>query len=380
MGAKAYAPLTVLSTASNHLLKLEEPIRTFRTYFKPREYGELLVKFWHSNAADSTWSLGVETGAGDFGGNWRIEAANLADGGEKPSGEVDPLSVIQLTFDGKTERNVRPGERFWSDEAAFVIPNNHYIAFTWAICVNTPEEQLAYNAETLLASAYEASGNRVDQSSADGYTLQENQMVLPALIAYEKKVAKQIAFLGDSVTQGVKTAMDKYENWVARVAEGLGTDVGVWNLGSGWARSSDLTIAQESAWMHKAIQCDELVLCLGVNDLGTLNRTGPDIIADLAAIVATFKSYKPNGSVILLTLPPFQFMEEQEIAWRHVNQIIREQSLQGVDRVFDIAQVLSRPEPEDNLIKQAYMSGAGDDAHPNGLAGEAIAEAFLKWY
>ncbi|MNL65341.1 hypothetical protein D3C87_1896630 [compost metagenome] len=50
-----------------------------------------------------------------------------------------------------------------------------------------------------------------------------------------------------------------------------------------------------------------------------------------------------------------------------------------MDYVYDIASVLSQPEPQEHRIKPEYMSGA-DDPHPNGLAGAAVARDFLKWY
>ena len=49
--------------------------RTYRTYIKPRESGQLELRFWHSNSVDSTWDVGsVAKGSmpGERGGLKRL--------------------------------------------------------------------------------------------------------------------------------------------------------------------------------------------------------------------------------------------------------------------------------------------------------------------
>ncbi len=74
--------------------------------------------------------------------------------------------------------------------------------------------------------------------------------------------------------------------------------------------------------------------------------------------------------------------DAQELVWRDVNQVIRSHAIAGVDRVFDIAEILSQAAPRDNLLIPEYMSSEFD-AHPKGKAGTAVASAFLgaftKW-
>ncbi|MNR07083.1 hypothetical protein D3C85_1231880 [compost metagenome] len=78
-------------------------------------------------------------------------------------------------------------------------------------------------------------------------------------------------------------------------------------------------------------------------------------------------------------MPPFNFTEDREQIWRAVNKEIRNHPPAVVDYVYDIASVLSQPEPQEHRIRPEYMSSP-DDPHPNGLAGEAVARDFLKWY
>lgn len=371
------ASVTTLSTATNSLLAFGTTTRTFRTYVKPREYGLLKLKMWHSNAVDTTWADGQESKASDWGGYWSIEACYVADGGAVPDGSIACTEHVPVTYNGWVTRDVHPGECFWSDEVELSLREGHYLVISWAIKLRSSTDYLPFNTETLLASAYEAEGNVAHYRDSHAFTYTDNKLVLPALIAYEKQVQKNIVLIGDSITQGVRNELNAEAYWSAKIAAGLGPSYGVWNIGSGWARAYDL--AGDSCWLNKAMMADEVMMCLGVNDIGTANRTADHVLADLTSAVQRFKQNNPAGSLILFTIPPFNFEGEQEVHWRKVNETIRQNPPAGVDRVFDIAAVLSLPAPDDRKVNPIYMSSM-DDPHPNGRAGSAVAEAFLAWY
>lgn len=375
---QGYVSVTTLSTAANFVMNRQEAFtHTFRTYIRVREHGQLHLKFWHSNAVDSTWDQGQDACGGELGGSWRIDAAYVADGGAEPDGGVVAGTEAAVNFQGQMSCDVAPGELFWSDEAVVEIPEGHYLAFTWTITVLGAGKSIPYNTETLLASAYDAPGQLAAQAAGVGFKLSDRMQVLPSFIGYKKNVEKRFVFLGDSITQGVRTVQDKYEYWAARIGEQLGATYGIWNIGSGWGRAYD--VAENGAWLHKAKQADEILIVLGVNDLDIGNRTADELLLDLGSIVAMLKEANPAMKIILGTVPPFNFEQQKELAWRRVNHVIRTTPPIGVDRVFDIAAVLSEPEPNEQRIRPVYMSGEYDP-HPNGDAGAAVASAFLNWY
>ncbi|CAH1224310.1 hypothetical protein PAECIP111892_05470 [Paenibacillus auburnensis] len=373
-----YSSATALSTAANYIMNAPEPFtHTYRTYVRLRENGSLTLKFWHSNSVDSTWDIGQEANGSEPGGEWSIEAAYIADGGLVPDGTVAPDSQVPVTFTGAYSKVVAPGECFWSDEASLDLPEGHYLAFTWTIRTAAPGKSFPFNVEGILVSAYDADGNLAGQSSADTFTESDKLLVMPSYIGYKKQVAKKLVFLGDSITQGVRTEKDAYSYWAARIAEGLGTDYGLWNIGSGWGRAYD--VAADGAWLNKAKQGDEVLIVLGVNDLDIGKRSAEELLGDLTAIIGKIKEANNHADIILSTVPPFNFEEEREVSWRKVNETIRTNPPAGVNRVFDIAAVLSVPAPADHRIRPEYMSNEFDP-HPNGHAGKAVAEAFLAWY
>lgn len=368
----------VLSTAKNYIMTSDSTFtHSYRTYIKPREYGKLKMKFWCSNNVDSTWADGSVSRANLQGGSWRIEEAYLADGGKLPDGSVVSGTQVPITYDSSFSKLVIPGEVFWSDAVTLAIPEEHYLAFTWTITSMAVGNSFPFNTEGLLVSAYDAPGHAAVQASSDLYHRSVNCLVLPDFIGYERASAKRIAFLGDSITQGVRTRLDAYEYWAARIAEGLANSTSVWNIGSGWARAYDA--ASDGAWLCKAKQSDEVVIALGVNDIGTAGRSAAQVLDDLQTIVTKLKQDDDAKTVILCTVPTFNFTDSQELAWRQVNDSIRQHAILGVDRVFDMAEVLSQAAPNDNLIKPTYMASSADP-HPNGEAGLAIADAFLSWY
>lgn len=374
----SYASATVQSTAKNFIMRSDSAFtHTYRAYIKTTECGKIKLRFWCSNLVDSTWADGSESSANLTGGSWKIESAYIADGGRLPDGSVVEGTQIPVTFESSTARLVIPGEKFWSDAARIMIPEEHYLVLSWTITTLAAGVSFPYNTESPLVSAYDAPGHAAGQITADGFQQSANCLFLPDFIGCENEGAKRIAFLGDSITQGVRTRPDAYEFWVARIAQGLGPEYSVWNLGSGWARAYDA--ASGKAWLSKAKQSDEVVIALGVNDICTTGRSAPQLLEDLQTIVSILKGSSIDMSVILCTVPPYNLTDAQELVWREVNQAIRSHAIAGVDRIFDIAEVLSQAAPRDNLIMPEYMSSEFD-AHPNGKAGSAIASAFSAWY
>lgn len=373
-----FASATVLSTTANFIMVHEEAFtHTYRTVIRLREQGELELRFGFSNAVDSTWEHGAVAWAGRLGGSWRIEAACVADGGTEQACHFDENSRVEVTFDGSREKNVYPGEQFYSDPVKLMLPDGHDLIFSWTISAE-PGASVPYNTEQMLVTAYDAPGTLADQPGASGFSTSENLLVLPAWIGYRKEAGQKLVFFGDSITQGVRTAQDGYDYWVAKIANQLGPSCGVLNLGSGWARAYDAST--NTAWLEKAKQGgSRVVLCLGVNDIDIGCRTAEQLLGDLQQIITLLRSHNPSVEIVLCTVPPFNFAEEREHVWRTVNERIRSQGLEGVSRVFDIAEVLSQPVPNEHLLQPRFMSSEFDP-HPNGLAGTEIADAFMRWY
>jgi lysophospholipase L1-like esterase len=366
---------TVLGIPANELLTAQGPfVNTYRTYVKPRVAGLWRWAFWMSNATDSTWGPGVPM-PNLLGSTWRIEAATFADGGTTRGGAVVAGTVLPVTFAGSTSKTVQPGERFWSDPVSINLADGHYLAFTWTVSSSGTGPVLPFTSAPFVTS-YQALGTSIaNQVAATGFATSTDPLVAPQLFAYDRAVTNRLCFLGDSITQGIGSTRDSYGFWVAKIADGLGPDTSVWNLGSGWARAADA--ASDGYWLYKAEQCTEVAVILGVNDIINSNRSSAQILADLTTIMQRLKQHNASIRTILFTVPTFNLSGQAYTTWKAVNDSIRSQPVPGADRVFDIAAVLSQPVPNDGLVQPAFING---DPHPNDVAGTAIANAFLAWY
>jgi lysophospholipase L1-like esterase len=351
-------------------------LNTYRTYAKPRVAGAANWRFWVSNTTDSTYGSGPPM-PNQPGGAWRIEAASAGDGGGTgPVGSVVAGTSVPVTFGGAASKDVAPGERFWSDPVALDIPDGHLLVFTWAVSGAMAGPGPTYTHQSFTTSYYNGSMNLAGQEGAANFFASTDTEVAPHMFATDRAVTKRLCFLGDSITQGVGSSRNANKFWVELIAEGLGPDIGIWNLGSGWARAADA--ASDGAWLWEAKQCTEVAVILGVNDIGSDHVGADQLSGYLTTIVTLLKQHDPTMTVILFTVPTFNFTGDAYTTWKTVNDAILMSPPAGVDRVFDVAAVLSQPAPNDGLVQVGYSNGA--DAHPNDAGSAAIAAAFLAWY
>ncbi len=141
---------------------------------------------------------------------------------------------------------------------------------------------------------------------------------VPIMIGVRRTPSRRVAFLGDSITQGIGATPGTYRHWAALTAQAIGGDTAFWNLGIGFARSGDA--AATGSWLARAAQNDIVVLCLGVNDIlrGIPSAT---IAANIEAVIGHLQ--QEGCRVLLQSVPPFEFSAAQWTVWREVNDRIR---------------------------------------------------------
>ena len=361
---RTYPSNIPLGTSHNFILCRDEPIRIrARGYFRCLSYKPDTWRFWFSNAVDSTYASGETAYPDRLGGQWRILSARIGDGGPYVCGEMaEPAPVsgwINVTFAGAAGKTVEPGERFWSDEVSFVLPEGHLLVWEWEIEGNeipcTPDSQ---------APAFTASG---------GAPLQADTFCpLPDLFGARRDVKGRIAFWGDSITQGCGTRNNHYEHWAARIALALGQDYGCWNLGLGWARGSDAALHEY--WKYKAAGADTVCLVHGVNDINSGGyKAGKTASADevIATVESNIKFLQKQGSrVILFTIPPFDYPGKNYMVWKTLRYAYPALAAEMHVPLFDFAAALDARPPYGNR----FVHGA----HPDGEGGRLAADAFLR--
>lgn len=352
-----------LSTSHNHVIEAS-PARRFtaRAYLRCQSYDVSAWRFWFSNAVDSTFAAGEVAWPNRPGGAWKVHSARIGDGGKAFYGErgVAPgvTGWTEVTFDGQAGREIAPGETFWSDEVAFTLPEGHFLVWEWDI--EGGEIPCTMDSQALCYT-----GTSPDEMLCDNFC------PMPDLFGAVRPVKNRIAFWGDSITQGCGTGTNMYGSWVPKIANGLGKEYSVWNIGLGYARASDAATC--GVWMNKALTADTVCIAHGTNDLGAgswkrgRGDTPGEVLSSIATLVDTLKS--AGIRVILFTPPPFCFGQETYENWKKLQEAYPDFAREHGAELFDFEASLDAEPPFGNVCQYG--------AHPNTEGGTAAANAFL---
>ncbi len=347
-----YYSATVLGCGNNNGICLKSDMEyIFKSYYKLRAEGEDTYKLFFINKVDSTGNCRAEK----MGDGYSICEAYAAYSPDKEKEE----NVVKITFDGKSEKNVAVGEAYSTDEFSFTYNKDGYMVLTFKVITDGRKFLPATNESVSTGKVFE-NGKEIWW---DNFTLR------PQFIGIKKPKKKTVAIWGDSITQGSRTGVDKYEAWAHRIGNSLEEDISFWNLGMGWARAYDASLG--GIFTKKAAMCDEVFICFGVNDIRSGGRSAEELIGDLEKAKELLCKEKADIKVYFMTIPPFNMTEYEEEQRKKVNEYIK-----STENYFDIAQCLECDSI--GTVKAEYMTNA-DDAHPNGDGGLAVFEGFVSW-
>ena len=190
---------------------------------------------------------------------------------------------------------------------------------------------------------------------------------LANMVGIKREVKGTIAYLGDSITQGIGVGENNYTFWNAVTSKKLGNDYAYWNLGIGYARCKDA--ATNGSWLFKAKQAEYVIVCLGVNDIGSENSDGPTLSKNLKKVVD--KLNEAGCKVILQTVPPYTYPDSKLDVWYYANDYIKNELSKEVVAVFDQSEILMTNEKIPNKVLYG--------GHPNKLGCKLWGEALYEF-
>ena len=360
-----YTSNTVAGSSNQFYFTTErDRIHTGRIFYKISCGGEYDYSVLFSNIIDSTYADGTYSHKNMICKDWRIEKARIGKC-SKFNYTKDICSMIMddknknsdivisefkdVTFGGLTSRGAAPGEFLSSDPVTLDLKKDEYLC----VEVTFSGEMIPYHEESLLPVFLKK----------NGVWKYSKYMPFPAMIGCNRKVRGRIAYLGDSITQGVGTKPNSYRHWNAILSEKLGEEYAYWNLGIGYGRAND--VASDGSWLFKAKQNDIVFVCFGVNDILN-NHPKEQIIADLTYVVKTLK--KDGKKVIVQTVPPFNYEGETIDKWKSINSYITNDISEIADFVFDNTHILGE---KDNIHRAKY------GGHPNEAGCKVWADALF---
>ena len=329
---------------------------TGRVFYKISESGEYNYSILFSNIIDSTFADGSISHKNLICDEWMIHSAKIGkckdlvipeDG---RNAHILVSNFKEVTFCGQKTKIVMPGEFFYSDPIKLEYDKGEYLC----IELSFSGRMIPYHEETLLP-VFVKDGEEWKYSKF---------MPFAGMIGCDRQVKAKVAYLGDSITQGIGTKPNSYMHWNAILSDKLGNQYSYWNLGIGYGRASDASSA--GAWLYKAKQNDIIFVCYGVNDI-LQGRTEEQIKNDLRYIVKTLKN--ENKKVVLQTIPPFDYQGEDIERWERINSFILTNLKDEVDLVFDNTVLLGEKDKPSNAVY---------GGHPNEKGCEIWAEALYE--
>lgn len=354
---------TYAGSGNQLILDTKGKTRTGRLFYKISVGGEYDYSLLFSNIIDSTYSDGSLCHNNAVCDSWIIHSAKI--GQCKRFNENKALSELtfegndadiiigelyDITFNGQREKAVMPAEFFCSDPTPLQFEKNDYLCLEITFSGKT----VPYHMESLLP---------VYINDGDGWKYSP-EMPFAGMIGCRRSVKGRIGYIGDSITQGIGAPYNSYLHWNAVLSRLIGDDYAYWNLGLGFGRASDA--ASDGAWLFKAKQNDVIFVCYGVNDL-LRGHSEEKIKADLNTIVNELK--KSGKTVILQTIPPFDYAGDYICTWNKLNEYIKTELKDKVDAVFDNVPYLGEKD-------RPHMAKFG--GHPNAEGCKIWAEALYE--
>lgn len=328
---KKFVSNTYAAAGNQHFFNMPENERKIsRVFYKITCGGMYNYSLLFSNIIDSTFANGAISHKNLICNSWTIHSARVGickNSAMKKDIKQDEVAneinsnvsfLADLTFASKPTKVVAPGEFFSSDEVLLSFGADDYLCLE----LEFSGKMLPYHEESLLP-IYSKIGDT---------WVYDRKMPLASMIGCDRKVKAKIGYLGDSITQGCGTPYNEYKHWSAFAGQMLGCEYAHWNLGLGYGRAND--IASDGAWLYKAKQNDIIILCCGVNDISQ-GFAEEQIKKDITTIVDTLKEL--GKTVILQTVPPYNFTEAKGEKWFAVNDYIKTELVNKVDYVFEVA-------------------------------------------
>lgn len=318
-------------------------------FIKPFLPGAFEYVFAYSAAADSTFGDGSVSVCNEICPDWKIESLRAFTVDEADPGKAEKSAGTEILFAGKAGITVSGAEPVFTDPVSLNPGKGQYIC----LVMRFSGESVPCHEETIIPVFIKSAGEWVRSPKAP----------VPLFTGVDRTVKKRMAFIGDSITQGIGTMPDSYKHCAALIADRLGAEYACWNLGLGYARGSDA--ASDGVWLSRAKHNDVISVCFGVNDMFQ-GHGAEQVKTDLKKLVIALKN--AGLKVLIQTVPPFDYDERYESDWRSINDFIRSELAPAADAFFDNVAVLSANGKDSPKAKY----GGHPDAEGNAAWAKAI--------
>ncbi|KVN11304.1 MULTISPECIES: SGNH/GDSL hydrolase family protein [unclassified Burkholderia] len=303
-------------------------------------------------------------------------------------------SSTTVTFGGRREMEVPPGQERESDPVAYDVTAGE--PYTLSLYMGDHQTMTVWHRVSNQVNYVSTPGNHTSDAAPDAFRTRFTQSAWIAELAVEapRSGAATIAAVGDSITDGLRSSLNRNRRWpdalAARLERAGARDIGVVNLGiSGNRLLSDSRcygVALERRFERDVLTragVKAAVLLIGINDINFaamparsgLDCDAPHTQVDAQSLIRGYRrviaaAHARGIAVFGATLTPASLPPAREAIRREVNEWIRTSG--AFDGVVDFDAALRDPAKPSELLRR-YNSG--DDIHPSDEGYAAMADA-----
>ena len=308
----------------------------------------------------------------------------------RPAGAIDPASDRTLSFGGRADVTIPPGQTVTSDPAALTVRRGEPLAISFYLPgSNAPAtwHKLASQVNYLSVA-----GDHTADVGGAAFRMRFTSYLWLSGLAVDAGDAKTYAVvtIGDSITDGMRSTLNANRRWPDELARRTKQDVAVVNAGiSGNRLLSDSPCYGER--LAARFDADALaqpgarvaVVLIGINDINFaampphagLDCDMPHTRVDATQLIAGYRAliaaaHARGVRILGATVTPAGLPPAREAIRLAVNQWIRQSG--AFDGVLDFDAVLRDPTEPSRLLPR-YDSG--DHIHPSDAGYAAMADS-----
>ena len=314
-----------------------------------------------------------------------IKSVFIADA--KEASDIDAKTAKYVTFNGKRNITIEPGKDLTSDVIGYNLKPLQLLSITINYGESTPVNASSHRGSRttsyIIKGVAKPKTKFVDAEKVDHWY---NIASLDVLRSNPAE-ANAIVVLGNSITDGRGSTTNKQNRWTDAMAEALGGETSVLNLGIGgnsvlWGGLSEPAVKRFNRDILEQQGVKTLIIFQGVNDIGGSRGNSEEVAKKLTEAYKSFidQGHARGWKVIGATITPFKgnsyYSFFHEAARQVVNEWIRTSG--AFDAVIDFDELVR--DPQDPTKLKAEYSDDWLHLNPTGYAamGKLAAEIYKR--
>lgn len=314
-----------------------------------------------------------------------IKSVFIADA--KEASDIDAKTAKYVTFNGKRNITIEPGNDITSDVIGYNLKPLQLLSITINYGESTPVNASSHRGSRttsyIIKGVAKPKTKFVDAEKVDHWY---NIASLDVLRSNPAE-ANAIVVLGNSITDGRGSTTNKQNRWTDAMAEALGGETSVLNLGIGgnsvlWGGLSEPAVKRFNRDILEQQGVKTLIIFQGVNDIGGSRGNSEEVAKKLTEAYKSFidQGHARGWKVIGATITPFKgnsyYSFFHEAARQVVNEWIRTSG--AFDAVIDFDELVR--DPQDPTKLKAEYSDDWLHLNPTGYAamGKLAAEVYKR--